>query len=496
MIRTAHLFVILLLPYCLAAQLLRDGRDSLAIRQAVAFPEVNASIILSYNRSMLEPELPPEAQAPERSLEELLLAYEDPKLENDVQLLIDIYQSYYDQGKPDKGFPYLQKAYNYSVELYEANPSNIEVLEDISYMMLTVGNLEGLPTLWEGFCQRQPKLARARAQLALYQLQTFQLDKAQRQLDTAYQLDPMDPNIYVTALLFTTYRAMMQLPAQRENYGLEELAKFELDLSFLERAERENPKALRIKLALKTAQLTALFYKVFFLELDQFSKKEPFQLRAKGAQLKALGALERDYLELLQEEPENPFLIYKSLVLLHILKGELAISQDYLAKAEAINAFDADLYKMMGFAYLPEHKYHKAIPYYERATAIAPEFEELFALARLYFENYEYEKSEKILVQLLQTAPDNYELVEGLAAIYLRQDQYAKARGQLKRFAQLYDEDLHLSKNSDYKFYQFLADFALSPKAEAMQEKQLKGWVEDQNSRFNAEAKQLLKQFF
>lgn len=496
MIRTALLFVILLLPYGLAAQLLRDGRDSLAIRQAAAFPEVNASIILSYNRSMLEPELPPEAVAPERSLEELLLAYEDPKLENDIDLLIDIYQSYYDLGQPEKGFPYLQKAYNYAVELYEANPSNIEVLEDISYMMLTVGNLESLPTLWEGFCQRQPKLARARAQLALYQLQTFQLEKAERQLDTAYQLDPRDPNIYVTALLFTTYRAMQQLPAERENNGGEELAKFELDLRFLERAQRENPQVLRINLALKTAQLTALFYKVFFMELDQFGAKKPFQLRAKGEQLAALKALEQDYLKMLKTAPENPFLIHKSLVLLYILKGELALAEEALGKAEAINAFDADLYKMMGFAYLPEHKYDKAVPYYERATAIAPEFEELFALARLYFENYDYEKSEKILVQLLQTAPDNYELIEGLAAIYLRQDQYAKARGQLKRFAQLYTEDLNLGQNKDYQFYQFLANFALSPKAEAAQEKRLKAWAEDQNSRFREAAGQLLKQFY
>jgi len=97
---------------------------------------------------------------------------------------------------------------------------------------------------------------------------------------------------------------------------------------------------------------------------------------------------------------------------------------------------------------------------------------------------------------LLQTAPDNYKLVEGLAAIYLRQDQYAKARGQLKRFAQLYDEDLNLSKNRDYKFYQFLAEFALSSEAEPMQEKRLKAWAEDENSRFRMGAKQLLKHFF
>ncbi len=197
-----------------------------------------------------------------------------------------------------------------------------------------------------------------------------------------------------------------------------------------------------------------------------------------------------------KEEVVNKFMPLKALVVLQVLQNKPDMAVAYLEEAEKYFAGDVDLYKLVAYGYLPPRKYHKAIPFLLKATQLSPTFDDLFALARLYFDNYEYQEALQTLQRLMQSDPDRFEIVYGVISVYLRQGNYSEAQATLEQLERLYEGEVDWNKDEYYPFYKAVCMLCTGKNtSRAAIKRQLQGIVE-LNLPWKEEAMALIKAFF
>jgi tetratricopeptide (TPR) repeat protein len=497
MIRLSIILVLsLLFLHTTEAQIVKTKADSQRIHNNIKFPQANASMVISFSTKMMDLSEIPSPVEERKSIEELLEEYNDGN-EDDINLMIDIYNAYFDAGEPNVGYNYLQKAYNLAIELYDMNPSNIETLEQITEMMTIVGRLQDVPQMWKGYCERNPEVARAWARLAFYETQMLRLDDAQIHLNKAYALEPQNTEIYVGALIHSifSYLVKAQLNAEENPEDSSEL-KIELDLSFLQKAANDNPDLEIAQLSAQLGQLLGIFYEVLLSNAEKFSLERSFKLEITEKQELTVKEIEK-YMQasLKKEAIVNKFMPLKALVVLEVLQNRPEMASAYLKEAEKYIEADIDLYKLLAYGYLPPRKFHKAIPYLKKATELSPTFDDMFALARLYFDNYQYKEATQTLQRLMQSDPERLEIIYGIIAIQLRQGDYAEAQSTLERMEMLYS-DMNLEKDESYLFFKAVSMLTNGKNTNRSEiKKQLQGIIERDAPRAK-EAEALLKYFF
>lgn len=486
----------LVFQFTTQAQIVKTKIDSQQIHNQINFPQANASMVISFSASMMDISEIPSPAEDRKSIEELLDIYNDGN-ENDIDLMMDIYNAYYDSGEPNIGYNYLEKAYNLAMELYEMNPSNLETLEQITEMMTIVGRMQDVPNMWKGYCERNPEVARAWARLAFYEAQMLRLDDAKTHLDKAYALDSRNPEIYVGALLYTIFDYLIsaQLNPEEEDQDAKEM-KIQMDFSFLQKAANENPDLEIAQLSAQLGELLGIFYEVLLNNSDKFSLDRAFKLEMTDKQSLKVKEIE-EYMQaaLKKKTVVNKFMPLKSLVVLEVLQNRPGMAVAYLKEAEKYIEADVDLQKLVAYGYLPPRKYHKAIPFLKRAAELSPTFDDMFALARLQFENYEYKEASQTLQRLMQSDPERFEIIYGIISIQLRQGQYEDAQNTLERLEMLYD-DVNLEEDEYYLFYKAVCKLANGKNTNRDDIKRQLQAVIDRDLPWAKEAKLLMKHFF
>lgn len=494
-LKTTLALVFSLFSLFVKAQILKNAEDSSAVLTRVKFPQSSATVIVSFTEKMLSLDKMPSPPNAKKPLEELLKSYEKPEGNKDIDLMIKIYYAYYDLEEPNTGFPYLQKAYNLAAELYDQNPSNIELLKQISDMMIIVNRLPDVPVMWEAYTNRNPQVAEGWAKLALYKIQVLDTSAAKKSLEKAYSLDPKLTEIYVTALMESMFTFIIKLSEISHTDDFEAMSKIQMDFSFLQKAAAQNPKLEITKMSLHVAQLLEIFYQSILLNADKFASEQPFTFELSDTQKGVIADLEKAMKQALQNKKiVNKFFPLKALLVLETLRGNMDMAISYLEESKKYIAADVDLYKLIAFGYLPLHKYDKAIPFLKKATELSPNYDDLFTLARLQFDNYDYDAAAVSLQSLLQSYPNKFDVVYGLISIQFRQGKTKDACATLFRLQELYAGEVNFEKDSYFPYYKALCHlFFDENKDEA--EKALRAVV-DNDSHWAEEASELLKLLF
>lgn len=470
------------------SQILLTAADTQALLVEIPFPQASATMILSFSSKMLDIKKMPEKEKSATALESLLKKYEEEK--KDVQLLMDIYYAYDRKQDPQSGMPYLQRAYGLAMELYELNPSNLELLDKITAMMIAVKRQPDIIGLWKDYTERNPTVAKGWASLAIYQAQVFDTLGCKLSLHKAFELNPEESEIYVAALIDVGYKLLMKLQAESD------ISTIKADLSFYEMALASNSNSEFVKTAYNTAKLIEIFYTVLLSNIDQFSGDKSFKLELTDIQKIEWAELEKEFKRQLKDDKIiNKYMMLKGLLVLEVLRSEPDLGKVYLEEAVKIIDTDADLYKILSFGYMPLRKYQNAIPPLKKATEILSNYDDMFALAKLYFENHETDKSMEVLELLLQTYPEKTDIVMGIISCMLKDAKFKDACATLFRLQNIYEADIDIENTDPYfLFYKAVCILVFTEnKGEAKKALQA---VIDKELPWSFEAALLLKKFF
>jgi tetratricopeptide (TPR) repeat protein len=480
------IFGFLLITLLSKAQLLKTESDTLALIEEIPFPKASANIVFGFNAKMLDLYHLPRNTSATVSLENMLKKLEKDK--KNVGLLLDIYFAYKAKNESDKALPYLQKAYGIAMELYELNPSNLELVEQLSTMMIEVNRMGDVPNLWKDYTVRNPQVAKGWAKLAVFQAQVLDTIGLQLSIARAFELDADEPELYVAAISQVLVGIIVNM---QQNPNSSPKA----DLSFFKRALSQKPESEMVKMGYYSAQLIELFYAVILNNIEELSGNKAFDLKLTENQKITIAELEKAYKQLLNDKKiVNKYIVLKSLLVLEVLKGSPEMGQAYLEESKKYIDSDALIYKFLSFGYLPKRKFADAIPLLKKATELSPSYDDLFALAKLYFENSEFQKSNEILEKMLATYPERTDVAMGIISNLMRQRKFEDACSLLFRLETMYKEDLDLEKNDPYfLYYKAVCTLVYSKKTdEARNALQI---VIDKNLEWSGYAKSLLKKF-
>jgi len=480
------IFGFLLLTLLSKAQLLKTESDTLALLEEIPFPRASANMVFGFSAKMLDLNHLPQKSTASLSLEGMLKKLEKDK--KNIGLLLDVYFAYKAKNEAATALPYLQKAYGIAMELYELNPSNLELVEQLSTMMIEVNRIGDVPNLWKDYTERNPMVAKGWAKLGVFQAQMLDLAGCQYSIEKAFDLDPNEPELYVAALgqvLFGIFVSMQQNPDSSPK----------ADLSFFKRALSQKPESEMVKMGYRTAELVEVFYAVMLSNVEGLSQNKPFELSLTDNQKTVIAELEKAYkLALNDKKIINKYIVLKSLLVLEVLKGSPEMGQAYLEESKKYIDADSLIYKFLSFGYLPKRRFADAIPLLKKATELSPSYDDLFALAKLYFENGEYQKSNEVLEKMLATYPEKTDIAMGIISNLLKERKFEDACATLFRLGELYkDSDLE-NKDGYFIFFKAVCTLAYSKKSE--ETRNALQTVIDKDLEWAEEAAALLKKFF
>jgi len=483
----AFLFIACAFITTLKAQILKTEADTLSLLEEIAFPQASANMIFGFNANMLDLNHLPSKKADVNSLETLLQKHE--KDNKNLTLLIDIYFAYKAKNEAATGFPYLQKAYGIAMELYEMNPSNLELVEQLTTMLIEVNRLPDLPALWKDYTDRNPQVAKGWAKLAVYQAQLLDTLGVKTSIDKAFELDADEPELYVAALTELVYGLILKI--QREPS-----ASVEADLSFFRKALSRKPDAEMVKMGYHTAKLIELFYTVILNNTESFSNNKSFVFSLDEKQKVTFAELEKAFKAILNNNKiNNKYIALKSLLVLEVLKGTPEMATAYLEESKKYFDADAELYKFLCFGYLPKRNFKEAIPLLKKATELSPNYDDLFALARLYYENHETEKSKEVLQNMLAMVPGKPDIVMGIISNLLKERKFEDACATLFRLESMYKEDMDLESSDAYYLYYKAVCTIIYSKNKEETRKALQVVI-DNKLLWSSKSENLLKKFF
>ncbi len=475
----------LFLTALLHAQILKSNADTLALLEEIPFPQASANMVFGFSSTMLDLYRLPKKKSV-KTLDKLLKKHEKDK--KNVGLLIDIYFEYKYKNEFNSGLPYLQKAYGIAMELFELNPSNLELIEQLSSMLIEVNRMPDVPALWKDYTERNPMVAKGWVKLGVFQAQMLDLAGCQYSIEKAFELDSEDPELYVAALSQVVGSVILKM--QREGN-----TKVEGDFSFFKKAISRKPDSEIVKTAYNSAKLVEYFYTVLINNIDSFTYDAPFKLALDDKQKTGLAELEKAFKsQLKQKKIVNKYIILQNLMVIEVLKTNPDLAKAYFEESKKYLDANAQHLKFLSFGYLPQRRFSEAIPLLKKATELSYNYEDLFALARFYFENKEYEKSKEVLNNMLATFSDKTDIAMGIISNLLKERKFEDACATLFRLGELYkDHDLE-NKDEYFIFFKAVCTLVYTKKTE--EAKLALQAIVDNDTDWAEEAAFLLKKFF
>jgi tetratricopeptide (TPR) repeat protein len=345
-----------------------------------------------------------------------------------------------------------------------------------------------VPALWKDYTERNPMVAKGWAKLGVFQAQMLDVAACQYSIEKAFDLDSEEPELYVAALGQVVGSIILKMQSAQNGT-------VEADFSFFRKALSRKPDSEMVKTSYNTAKLIECFYTVLINNVDSFSYNKSFNLALFDKQKTVLAELEKAFKSQLKHKKiVNKYIILKNLMVIEVLKSNPDLAKAYFEETKKYLDADAELHKFLSFGYLPQRRFNEAIPLLKKATELSFNYEDLFALARFYFENNEYEKSKEVLNNMLASFPDKTDIAMGIISNLLKERKFEDACATLFRLGELYkDSDLE-NKDGYFIFFKAVCTLIYTKKPE--EAKLALQAIVDKDSDWAEEAAALLKKFF
>jgi tetratricopeptide (TPR) repeat protein len=481
------ILIIFILPIIKSkAQFITNTADSQAIVNNIPFPEAYANILVGFNAEMLNiNKMPVENKYEKLNTDELLKLLETEK--DNIDILIQLYFSYNNKGDQQTATSYLEKAYNKAMELYELNPSNIEVVRQMTQILHNVNRFPDIVTLWDNFTKKNSQVAFGWATLAYYQVLTND-SSAAKSLDKAFSLNPNEPEIYVGA-----YSKMINNIIFQIQKGIE-AEKVIVDLSFFEKAASLKSNSFDLKFYYEIADLIKFYYQIF-LKYSSMADAGSKNLKFSDEQEKEWKK-HYDIFNKYEKSKKivNKHMVYKCLILLESLKHNAPTAVEYWKESKKYIKYDQDLCRILSTIYIMDKNFEESIKYLKMATEVNPNQQDNFAIAKMYFNLNKFKDSYAILTDMLNQVPNNYDLMFGIISIYLKEHNYIDACSMLFRMESLFTAETKINEHPYFIFFKAVCNLAFSQNKADVQKHLLK--IAESDSPWKNEAKELLLHFF
>jgi tetratricopeptide (TPR) repeat protein len=482
---------IILIIFCCSffktkAQLITNAADSQAIFNNIPFPEAYANILVGFNAEMLNiNKMPTEGKYEKLNTDELLKVLENEK--DNIDILIQLYFSYNKKGDQQTATPYLEKAYNKAMELYELNPSNIDVVKQMTQILHNVNRFPDILSLWDNFTKKNSEVSFAWATLAFYQVLTND-SSASKSLDKAFTINPNDPEIYVAAFSKMIYGLVMQI---QQGTSAEKVT---VDLSFFEKAKTTKPSSLDLKFYYEVSDLIRFYYLTFF-NISSLADAGSSKVKLNETQEKEW----KKHYDIFNKYTKskqiiNKHMVYKCLIWLESLKFKSGLMIEYWKESKNYIKFDQDICRIISAVLIAENNYEEAIKFLKLVTEVNSNQQDNFAVAKMYFNLNKFKDSYALLTDMLNQVPNNYDLMFGIISIYLKEHNYIDACAMLFRMESLFNAETKINENPYFIFYKAVCNLAFSKNKADVQKQLLK--ITESDSAWKPEAKELLLHFF
>ena len=368
------------------------------------------------------------------SLEILLKKNENDN--SDLELLMDIFYAYNEIGQYQQGLRYLQRAYNKAMELYDINPSNLELILKMSEMLKLVNRKEDIKSLWEAYTKRNPQVAQGWINLALIQLQENDFKSFKFSFENAGTLNPNLSEYSSLALNYIFQRLTF------DNI---------VDTVFTLNSNKILQSANSYFLPLKT--ITLIFQKQLNNNLIEFEDLSSFRiLLTKRDSIELERAEEAIGYLLKNDSAKSNHAIIKALLMKEILYSKFDKAHSLFEKINETSHRDPDIFRIMSFGYLLKTDFNNSIVCLREAYKCSRETEDLLLVSKIYFHNNQTAESISIFENLMMSNPGKSEFVYGVIASQLKNKNFTEACSSLFRFEELYQKEKNLDSDEVYIF--------------------------------------------
>lgn len=419
--------------------------DTNELIKNIPFPVFFGLPAIQFNSSMLEVGASYNVKDKSKeSLEILLKKYETDN--SDLELLMNIFYAYNEAGKYQQGLRYLQRAYNKAMELYDLNPSNLELLLKMSEMLKLVNRIEDIKSLWEAYTKRNPQVVQGWINLASIQLQESDFKSFKVSFEKAGTLNPNPSEFAALALSYLSQKQMI------DNMT---------DSSFILNSNKILKSSNSPFLSLSA--ITLRFQEQLVENLSDFEGPINFSIKLSEIDSIELNKAEESISNLLKiDSLKSNHALLKALLMKKILDSKFEEAVALYEEINKTNHRDADIYKILSFGYLLRNDVESSIKCLKESYKCTVDASDLILIAKLYFYNNQSKEAISIFENLMMSDPNKFEFAYGIIASQLKNKCFTEACSSLFRLEELYQKEKNLDSDEIYLFLKTVCIIAFS----------------------------------
>jgi len=428
----------LILSHNLFAQNIKTAKDTAVFIDCSQMPAAAPQYTLSFTAKDLELdfEKKDDKKEPKESLDLLL-----DKLEKDptnVQVAMDITDSYRIANDEKNYFRYLEHTFNSAKKAYVDHADSFEIANQFVQVLQETQNREGVLIIWNEYVMNKPKDIRGLTQFAIQLAVQGQVEKAQHFTEEAYKIDSKNAEVYLAAMMCEFTNTLMQFSAimqsgKSETENKEAIDNISIKEDFFKKAI-DNNAPVAAQMSKDATQIFLIFYRTILSAIDNNIGEKKVKLSPNKSDSKTLKDIEKRNKKLIQSKAKNLYFPYKVLCTAEILKGNPAKAAEYWKNSGEFLEKDTDILRLLSFAHFLDLDFPKAISYLEKKLEVANGYDDSYALGRFHVYMNELDKAFDVFGATMPLNPADRRAICARMSILIKKHKFEEAAAIMDNF--------------------------------------------------------------
>ena len=205
-----------------------------------------------------------------------------------------------------------------------------------------------------------PKKNNLNALLSLANLEILSADfkNARLHIDSAYSLEPLNTEIYLSELLYQLYFGLLQLnTAMNDNKH----AVLSFSGDFFIQAEAEHPDFEIPKTIHHALNVFQAFYTVIFRHIEQFKQRKTFKFILDERLIKSTRDSKQYFLKLIHKKHSNDYFSQLCLLMIAVIENDTLSTKKYYQQLSSHPESDNNLHRLMTISLVSQANFSQAI---------------------------------------------------------------------------------------------------------------------------------------
>jgi tetratricopeptide (TPR) repeat protein len=348
-------------------------------------PSPNLIFIVTVNKEMLEPQPGPGGKTVpsvdySEMTDDLLNKYiERNALEADGY--IQMYQRLQRAKKYEQSNQVLSLALTRILGGLEKDSTNWQLVKEALEIYQAVNQKGKGKKLLATFLEINPDNTKALLALANVEILTSDFAGARTHIDKAYELSPLDTDLYISEFLYQLY------------YGLVELNKMPdrskpvimpIATDFFIKADKDNSSLETPRMMEHGLQVLQVFYSVIFREIDRFKSNTSFDFVLDDQLTKTAAEAKTYFQQAVRKKENNLYFSKLFLLMIAIVENDQRTANLLYKDLVLHSAADNNLHRLMVINDISKARLHEAINHLTASITLHDNIEDRLMLAGVY----------------------------------------------------------------------------------------------------------------